>query len=1331
MADTFIWWLTLEILGLVALPVAAVVLRPLPDRGYAASKILGLLLVGWLAYTLAMIRALPFGRLSLLLCLLVVAGVSAWLLFRNGRSLLQELGARYRTPRFIRYIITAEVLFALIFGVWALFKSYGSNPDIWATEKFMDFGFMNSILKSSAFPPNDMWLSGHSINYYYFGYVLIAGLSSLSGVRTEVGFNLANCTLLALTALGSFGFVYNLILGTVARRATQRRAFAVDTEDAGPPRNKQREREILEAVSDGTETPKAQPTLPSRRARTGQATAQVAAVAQTPTAVVEKARHPVVEAGGNGRGKQDGASNGRTRNNRPLSESTGMQDAQEVKLPFYLSPYIYAVLAALMVVAMGNLTTMFATKDAGNDMVGNGWKFCFNCQTIQSFNWWNPSRIIRDYKTTQVPGQAPQKTKAGNETINEFPAFSFLLADMHPHVMALPLVLLALSAAYAVSRRKILRSTDWRNGISFWLPMIIISVVIGALYTANTWDYPTYLIILLACLGLPYITPAGRKDSPSAGSRFLSWLLNSVVIVVFSLLAFLPFQLTFKSLVGSSPAEIPANIAKIPILGTIISKLGGLIAFNDNDKTILGFLVIFGIFLVALIGWLLYELTAYIRSQLRESGEGADRRDLKKLGIIIAAIIVPAYVLDIFLKSPILLLLAPLIAIAIALIVVEPGRIERNVALTMFAIAAIIGLGVEFVYLRDVFSDRMNTLFKFYYQMWVLWSLAAGYGLWRAIYLIHGALNENKQTVTSKGRAAVVQGQRSMGAVVQMIAAIPWITVFTLLMLSGLMYSIYGPLNKIGTNASIRGLDGMTHIANSAPDDYKALQWLKENGTGNDVVVECCHAEYNMEGQAGRVSSFTGVPTILSWDGHESQWRGGQPDLLGELGPRRKDVNSIYQGKDASGNPFTTQTFYTLLDKYKVDYIFVGAVERGQSGVFGPQADEHITPEAETFYKQIGLTEAYKSGDPPNNTVIYKVPPASARGGIDPNATVKAGSTSPQQQPQATQASSKPQQPTPDLKAPPVGLFDMKGAGANRGQFNLPRSITRDADGNFYVTDAENLRVEKFDKGGKFVTMWGSKGDGDSQFNPISDDATGTGPSGLTVDKEGYIYVADTWNHRIQKFDRDGKFVQTWGGYINLSDEGAASDTNVDRKFFGPRGLAFGPDGNIYVTDTGNKRVLVFDTDGNEIRHIDSGQSPTKKGPDYPFDKPGEMNEPVGLAIDKAGNVYVADTNNHRIQKFDKDGKPAAQWPIPDNGWGAGPYLEPFLAVDGVGNVYATAPTGNTVLKFSPTGQLLGQKNKQGNVTLKNPTGIYVDANGTVYVVDTGDSGIVNLGTIP
>lgn len=320
--------------------------------------------------------------------------------------------------------------------------------------------------------------------------------------------------------------------------------------------------------------------------------------------------------------------------------------------------------------------------------------------------------------------------------------------------------------------------------------------------------------------------------------------------------------------------------------------------------------------------------------------------------------------------------------------------------------------------------------------------------------------------------------------------------------------------------------------------------------------------------------------------------------------------------------------------------------------------------------------------------------------------------------------------PTPN--GPVYTMFSLAPVGAERGQFNLPRGITTDASGNFYVVDTANMRVQKFDRTGKFLaTIGNGVGNGDGQFNPFSSDAVGTGPGGIAVDKSGNIYVADTWNHRVQKFDPNGKFLAKWGDFINLGDPSAASDPARDSKFFGPRGIAIGPDGNVYVTDTGNKRVSIFDPTGKFIRQISSGMSPSKVSPNYPFSQPGEMNEPIGIAVDGSGNVYVADSKNKRIQKFDPAGNFAAQWPIPDNSWDPAAYLEPFLALDSGGNLYATAPAGQKVLEFSPAGVLIGQKAGQGAVTLKTPTGITVGSDGTVYVVDTTANGVINLGKMP
>jgi sugar lactone lactonase YvrE len=319
-------------------------------------------------------------------------------------------------------------------------------------------------------------------------------------------------------------------------------------------------------------------------------------------------------------------------------------------------------------------------------------------------------------------------------------------------------------------------------------------------------------------------------------------------------------------------------------------------------------------------------------------------------------------------------------------------------------------------------------------------------------------------------------------------------------------------------------------------------------------------------------------------------------------------------------------------------------------------------------------------------------------------------------------------QPTEEVTSTvKINLFAGGPAGRQNGQLNKPRGIAQDANGNFYVVDTGNFRVQKYDKDGNYLAKTtGGKGNGDGQFAPINESSTDTGPSGIAVDKAGNIYVADVWNHRIQKFDKDLKFVAKWGSFISLADSGADEDAGRDTKMYGPRGVAVGPDGNEYVTDTGNKRVLVFSPEGRFLRKIDSGMSPNRKPPDYPFTKPGEFNEPLGIAVDASGNVYVADTNNRRIQKFDNTGKYVTSW---GSVFDAG--QEPFLAVDSAGNVYTTGPASSAVLKYNSSGQLQGQKSKNGASTLKTPSGIVVGPDGTNYVMDISQNTAVNLGTIP
>ncbi|MEO5952047.1 MAG: DUF2298 domain-containing protein [Chloroflexia bacterium] len=1428
MGDAIVWWIALQLLGLAALPIGTILLRALPDRGYSVSKPLGLLLVGWLAYTLSMTRIFNFDRILLVLCLLLVAALSGFLLFRNDRALLNDLRDHFSTRQARTYVLVSELIFLIAFVAWAWVRAY--NPAIVDQEKFMDFGFLNSILKSGTFPPNDVWLSGFSINYYYFGYILVAGLTSLSGVPTEVAFNLANVTLFALTALGSFGVVHNLITarlivaGRTARREQrpvpranryperpQRdRRYAAAPEPDYPPRRRAsapaegeyppRRRQSMPADRPASRRPQATApvpasALPARRARTKppveeqleeqielqnetdttpeitqqrptgrrrrpispepvveaepliepeiETPADVAApdteaeavteVTQPDEALAEAATEESTESteeAEEANDEQESEEAEQETADEPASQPTptkpaqprptrqpsgdpaylpsGPTGAEPRQIPAYLSPYIFAILAALMVVAMGNLTVAFGSKTGqqvnppGEFVAGNGYTFCFFCNKADGYNWFSPSRIVADF-TTQPNGV---KQVTGFETINEFPAFSFLLADMHPHVLALPLVLLAISVAMAFARRRVVRAEEWKDGLppglEAWLSLAIAGLIAGSLYTANTWDFPTYLGVILLCLIIPYLA-TGRRLNLHA--RWLRPVVIQVALLgFFTFLLFLPFHLTFKSLVGGSPVTIPENVANIPLIGGIISKLAELVLINTADKTIFGFVVIFGVFLLSILIWLIYEFASFMRRKYA-AGE-----DINRSLILWGAFLLLTFVAAFLLKFPLLALLLPIAIFGLGLVWLEPRRTERNFALILVSVGALIGLIVEVVFLRDNFQMRMNTLFKFYFQIWMLWALPAAYALWRVMYAALG-----DRTEAAEARRNGYYYETTPARIAGMAGASVLSLIMVFLVLTNSSYLYFGAVSRQGVGTSKElNLDGTAFWQSLAPDDLVIMQWLKANGTGADTVMEGSAAEYDY---AGRMSSFSGVPSLLAWDNsHESLWRTNQPDAKTQIADRRRIINSLYQGQDPQGGTLTAPRLLELLKQYSVDYVMVGKVERGLRER-DHNAAEDIAPYAEQLFSY-ALPVAVKSGD----SILYSV-------GAD---VVANGAVPPTPNPNETPGETpQPTQPQADPSVTPIGIFANAGAGANRGQLNLPRGIARDAEGNYYVADTQNLRIQKFDKDGNWLLMFGSKGTGDGQFARLNDTAEGTGPGGIGVDSHGNVYVADTWNHRVEKFDKNGKFLLSFGGFINLSDEAAAADPAIDAKFYGPRGIAVGPGDKVYVTDTGNKRVLIFDTTGKPVGQISSDVTPAKLAQDYPYNKPGELNEPIGIAVDKSSNVYVADTRNQRIQKFGPDGAPLLQWPVAAPNWAVGAYLEPFLAVDAAGNVYASAPTGKTVLKYDPTGKVVGQKNAAGAQTLQLPTGIWADADGTVYVVDTTGSSVINLGQIP
>ncbi|MDP2947984.1 MAG: TIGR03663 family protein, partial [Chloroflexota bacterium] len=254
------------------------------------------------------------------------------------------------------------------------------------------------------------------------------------------------------------------------------------------------------------------------------------------------------------------------------------------------------------------------------------------------------------------------------------------------------------------------------------------------------------------------------------------------------------------------------------------------------------------------------------------------------------------------------------------------------------------------------------------------------------------------------------------------------------------------------------------------------------------------------------------------------------------------------------------------------------------------------------------------------------------------------------------------QEPLPQPKPDKEGRFTLGESGASPSRFVKPAGLAVDRDGNLYVADSGNNRIQKFDREGKFIAQVGKPGSGEGEFNE---------PWGVAVDSQGNVYVADTWNHRIQKFDRDLKFLTQWGR--------PASDLNNPKPFdfWGPRDVAIDPDGNVWVTDTGDNRLLKFAPDG-------TFQTALGK----PGAEPGQFQEPVAIEIAANGDIFVADAWNSRVQRFDRDLKPLGQFPVP--GWVPNdPAAKPYLALAPDGSIIASEPAGQRVLRLGPDGSIL------------------------------------------
>jgi DNA-binding beta-propeller fold protein YncE len=273
---------------------------------------------------------------------------------------------------------------------------------------------------------------------------------------------------------------------------------------------------------------------------------------------------------------------------------------------------------------------------------------------------------------------------------------------------------------------------------------------------------------------------------------------------------------------------------------------------------------------------------------------------------------------------------------------------------------------------------------------------------------------------------------------------------------------------------------------------------------------------------------------------------------------------------------------------------------------------------------------------------------------------------------------------TPELSALRERVTDMSkgGKGPGKGQFDSPTGIALDGNGNILVADTINGRIEKFSPAGTFLSTIGSKGSGHGQLGD---------PNGIAIDKSGNIYVAEASNHRVQKLASDGTFIAEWKG--------------PDTGFYGPRRIAVGPDDSIYVVDQGRARLVKFSPDGQVLAtwgSVGTGD--------------GQFRDHTSVAVDPATNeVYVADPRNKRIQIFDASGKFLAKWSVPE--WGEAVGFEDLVIDSQAGRLYASSARMNGVFIFDLNGTRLGSLMPKPPDKLEGPSALAL-ADRKLYVLN-------------
>ncbi len=836
-AQMLSWYCIFLFLGLVSFPLTSLIFSKQQNKGFAFSKIVGLLGWGYVYWITNIFGLLTNTLVGVVSALLVVVLINAALYRKQKDTIKQAIKENGRT-----YLII-EVLFLAAFVVTCLTRAMA--PNLTGTEKPMELAFINAIIKTPQFPPGDPWLSGYAISYYYFGYLQVAMLAILSGVSGGIAFNLAISAWVGLICITAFGIAFELLCSYFAHR-------------------KKNERGIRKKIG------------------------WFALLAPFLLLVASNAEGGLEMLHASGTFWQTDAEGVQH------SDFWEWLDIQELNEP----PAV--------------------NEQWEPQRTGGTW-------------WWRASRVISDYDG------------AGNfrEVIDEFPAFTFYLADLHPHVLSIPFFLLCIALSLQLFMDDgawLIESKSWKDVLhthQYWISTLIL----GSLLFMNTWDFPAGLGLYILVFVLMVF-----KQTKWSWTALLEIIWKVILLVIGCVLLYLPFFLGFASQAGGifpsllySTRGAQFGVMFFPFLALLFIYL---IWVNRRkaapDRKIA--LYVFVFLLVLILFMLLFPFSRQIavgfwngmqslfggfETKLAQAMQNA-----QSFAAIYNAADIPSLMRQTIqrrLQDPTtVILLIVCIFLVVRYLFRRKKEEEGNANLEevntekpvheFVNFLILLGAGLclipEFIFLGDVFQTRMNTIFKFYFQAWILWSIAGSF----ALVVLWDAL---------KGWKGILF--KACMIVVLLIACV---------------YPFFLYRDRIrNTDHTTWTLDGTAYLEYSNPGDLQIIQTLQTLPYG--VVAEAVGGSYS--GYA-RIATNSGYPTVLGWPGHEMQWRGG----VTEMGLRQSDIQYLYETPEWS-------LAEMILERYNIRYVVVGNYERTTYDV-----DEEKFTRYLTLLMQTGNTALYQ-----------------------------------------------------------------------------------------------------------------------------------------------------------------------------------------------------------------------------------------------------------------------------------------------------------------------------------------------------------------------------------